>query len=201
MKLMASTTSPFARKVRMILLEKKIPFEFIVDIPWNDDTQVPAHNPLGKVPVLILENGQNIFDSRVIVDYLEYIKPWPMMLPADAGEAIHVKQWEALADGIADAAAAIFLEKKRASEQQSAEWITRQELKMTRGLQSVNDLLKEDYCHGNTFSVADIALFSTLGYLELRFPTITWRTQYPKLDNFFARIAARESAQKTVPVV
>src|SRR5574343_406415 len=100
MKLIASLTSPFARKIRVLLLEKSIPCELVVDIPWNADTQVPHYNPLGKVPVLVSDAGQPIYDSPVIAEYLDTVVSEPLFLPDDRRRAIDVKLGEALADGI-----------------------------------------------------------------------------------------------------
>jgi len=100
MKLVTSLTSPFARKVRIVLAEKNLPCEMVVDIPWDADTTVPQFNPLGKVPVLLRDDGSTLFDSRVIVEYLEQLKPWPMLIPVDAAHMIATKRWEALADGV-----------------------------------------------------------------------------------------------------
>lgn len=199
MKLIASTTSPFARKVRVVLAEKNIPCDFIVDIPWNADTEVPKFNPLGKVPVLVRDNGDTLYDSRVIVEYLEQVKAWPMLIPVEAEAMIAVKKFEALADGIADAAAAIFIERKRPEAQQSADWIARQRAKIDNGLAALNTSVEGPWCMGTTFTLADIAAGSTLGYLAFRFPEIDWRGQCPALGALFARLSERESFQATVP--
>jgi glutathione S-transferase len=201
MKLIASTTSPFARKVRIVLAEKKIPFEFIVDIPWNADTDVPKFNPLGKVPVLVRDGGDTLFDSRVIVEYLEDVKPWPLLVPVDAEARIAVKKWEALADGVSDAAATIFLERRRPALQQSADWIARQEQKIGNGLATMNTSVQGPFCAGSTFTLADIAVGSCLGYLDLRFPEIKWRERFMALAELESKLAERESFRETVPVV
>lgn len=200
MKLIASLTSPFARKVRVMLAEKNMPFELQVDVPWNADTQVPQYNPLGKIPVLVLDDGSTVFDSRVIVEYLEAEKAWPVLIPLEDKARIAVKRWEALADGVADAAAAIFLERKRADAQQSATWIARQQQKIDLGLRAMSaDLKGKTWCVGETFSLADIAVGCTLGYLDLRFPEIVWRAQYPVLRELAEKLAQRESFKATVP--
>jgi glutathione S-transferase len=199
MKLIASTTSPFARKVRVVLAEKNIPCEFIVDIPWNADTDVPKFNPLGKVPVLVRDDGDTLYDSRVIVEYLEQVKAWPMLIPVEAEAMIAVKKFEALADGIADAAAAIFIERKRPEAQQSADWIARQRAKIDNGLATLNTMVEGPWCMGTAFTLADIAAGSTLGYLAFRFPEIDWRGQCPALAALYARLSERESFQATVP--
>lgn len=199
MKLIASPTSPFARKVRIVLAEKGIPFDFIVDIPWNPDTDVPKFNPLGKVPVLVRDGGDTLFDSRVIVEFLEDHKPWPMLVPADAEDRIAVKKWEALADGVSDAAATIFLERKRPEAQQSPEWIERQLRKIENGLATMNTSAKGPWCTGDAFTLADIALGSCLGYLDLRFPEIAWRGKFTTLAAVFEKLMTRSSFQETQP--
>jgi glutathione S-transferase len=199
MKLIASTTSPFARKVRIVLAEKNIPFEFIIDIPWNADTEVPKFNPLGKVPVLLKEDGEALYDSRVIVEYLEDIKPWPLLIPVDAVDRIAVKQWEALADGVADAAAAIFIERKRPEAQQSPDWISRQMSKIENGLAALETAMRGPWCTGNAFTLADIAVGSTLGYLDLRFADLQWREQHERLQGLMTSLSARDSFRQTLP--
>ena len=201
MKLIASTTSPFARKVRIVLAEKNIPCEFIVDIPWNADTDVPKFNPLGKVPVLVLEGGETLYDSRVIVEYLEEHKPWPLLVPADAQDRIAVKKWEALADGVSDAAAAIFLERRRPEAQQSPDWIARQQRKIENGLATMNTTVAGSWCMGEAFTLADIAVGACLGYLDLRFPDINWRQDFPALAALEKKVAQRPSFQQTVAQV
>lgn len=203
MKLIASLTSPFVRKVRIFLAEKNIPYELVVDIPWDENTQVHTVNPLGKVPVLIINEEQHtLFDSRVIVDYLERLVPSPALIPEAAEAFIRVKRQEALADGIADAAAAIFIERKRPIELQSTEWMSRQQQKIDLGLKAMSEVLADNhYFVANDFSLADISAVCCLGYLDLRFPNITWRQQYPNLDVFMQRLSDRSSIQLTVPVV
>jgi glutathione S-transferase len=201
MKLIASTTSPFARKVRIVLAEKNIPCEFIVDIPWNADTEVPKFNPLGKVPVLVRDGGDTLYDSRVIVEYLEQLKPWPMLIPAEAEAMIAVKKWEALADGVGDAAAAIFIERKRPAEQQSADWITRQMSKITNGLAAMNTGVAGPFCMGDNLTLADIAVGTCLGYLDFRFAELDWRHTHPALKALSEKLATRPSFLQTLPAV
>ena len=202
MKLIASLTSPFARKVRIFLAEKNIPYELVIDIPWDENTQVPSFNPLGKVPVLVINQEQHtLFDSRVIVEYLERLVPKPALIPEAAEAFIRVKRQEALADGIADAAAAIFIERKRPAELQSAEWMSRQQQKIDLGLKAMADVLADqEYFVNNQFSLADISAVCCLGYLDLRFPQIMWRQQYSNLDTFMNRLSDRSSIQLTIPV-
>ncbi len=199
MKLIASATSPFARKVRIVFAEKGLPCDFIVDVPWNADTEVPKFNPLGKVPVLLRDDGDTLYDSRVIVEYLEQVKPWPMLIPAEAEAMIAVKKWEALADGVSDAAAAIFIERKRPEAQQSADWILRQQAKIDNGLATMNTSLQGPYCIGQNFTLADIAVGSCLGYLDFRFAEIDWRGRHPALGALAEKLAARTSFVETLP--
>ena len=204
MKLIASLTSPFARKVRIVLAEKQLEHELVVDIPWNAETQVPQFNPLGKVPVLVINEQEHtsLFDSRVIVEYLERLVPSPVLIPKAAEAYIQTKRQEALADGIADAAAMIFIEQKRSQALQSAEWIARQQQKIDLGLQAMSQVLGDKlFFVGEELSLADISSVCCLGYLDLRFAEIAWRSQYPNLANFMTRLADRESIKQTIPMV
>jgi glutathione S-transferase len=202
MKLISSPTTPFGRKVRIVLLEKKIPFELVNDIPWNADTQVGNFNPLGKVPVLVLKDGETLFDSRVIVDYLEHLSPVGHILPEDPNSRIHARKIEALADGITDAAALTFLEFKRPEAQQSRDWIVRQQTKIFKGLEALSEALGEAPLFvGNRLSLADIAAGCCLAYLDFRFPDIKWRDAHANLAAFYGKISERPSFKETVPVV
>lgn len=202
MKLITSLTSPYGRKARVVLLEKKIPFHLQIENPWLPDSPVAAVNPLGKVPVLVLEDGACVFDSRVIVEYLDHVSPVAHLIPSEPRSRMMVRGVEALADGVTDAAVAIYLEKKRATEQQSAEWLALQEKTLSRGLQALADALGEKAWYlGNSMTLADIACGCTLGYLDLRFPEIDWRIAYPSLTRLADKLATRASFQDTVPVV
>lgn len=201
MKLISSPTTPFGRKVRIVLLEKKIPFELELDVPWVPDTRVGEVNPLGKVPVLVLKDGETLYDSRVIVEYLENVSPVGHLLPQDPGTRIEVRKLEALADGMTDAAALIHLENKRPAEQRSNDWITRQETKVFRALEALSTALGDRaYFVGGKFSLADIAAGCALGYLDFRLPYIDWRGAHANLANFAAKLAERKSFKETVPV-
>lgn len=201
MKLLASLTSPFARKVRIVLLEKEVDCELVVDIPWNVDTHVPQFNPLGKVPVLILDDGQTLFDSRVIVEYLDTLLPSRAFIPQHPHTMIAVKRQEALADGIADAAATIFLEKRRPLPLQSQDWMMRQQRKIDLGLEAMAAALAdEEYFVSERLTLADIATVCCLGYLDFRFAELNWRELYPNLTRFMQRMMERASISSTVPV-
>jgi glutathione S-transferase len=203
MKLIGSLTSPFVRKVRIVATEKHVDYDFQVDAPWEADTHVPDYNPLGKVPVWVLEDGKTLFDSRVIVEYLDSTNPVGHLIPKDARPRIAVRRWEALADGIADAAALIFLERKRPMAQQSPEWIKRQHGKIQAGLKAMNEELgPREWCVGEFFSLADICVGCTLGYLDYRFKdNIDWRRQNASLAELYDRLLKRPSFRDTAPTL
>jgi glutathione S-transferase len=200
MKLYTSPTSPFARKVRVVLTEKKIECEFVDDNPWIAETAVPQFNPLGKVPVLVLDDGTAIYDSRVIVEYLDTVSPVSRLIPEPSRQRIAVRRWEALADGICDAAVTIVREQKRPAKQQSKEWVERHFQKIGLGVQELaRELEDKTWCHGEAYSLADIATGCALGYLDLRHPVIDWRAEYPNLVKLADRLAKRPSFAETAP--
>ena len=202
MKLIGTHTSPFVRKVRIVLAEKKIDYELAIDSPWQDDSEVHNLNPLGKVPVLVLDDGTPLFDSRVIVEHIDNVTPNNKLFPTPNRERTEVKRWEALADGICDAAALIFLEKKRPAERQDADWITRQESKLIRGLDYMASELGDNaWCMGNHFSLADIATGCALGYLAFRFPEIDWSVKHPNLARLYDKLMQRQAFADTIPKV
>src|SRR5438552_1635452 len=125
MKLIGSLTSPYTRKARVVLSEKRIDYEFVVENAWDPASKVPDYNPLGKVPVLVLDDGTAIFDSPVIVDYLDTVTPVGRLIPEPTRQRILVRRWEALADGILDAAASIVMERKREETKGAHQWVSR----------------------------------------------------------------------------
>ena len=200
MKLIGSLTSPFVRKVRVVLAEKRIDYEMQVDVPWNEDTKVPEYNPLGKVPVLLLDDGTSLFDSRVIVEYLDNVTPLGRLIPDGNRERSLVKRWEALADGISEAAAAIVMETRRPAKLQSKDWIARQRGKVDSGLKAASiELGEKSWCSGEAYNLSDIAVGCALGYLNLRLPDMDWRTSCPNLDKLYAKLMQRVSFKDTVP--
>src|SRR5438552_5743290 len=200
MKLIASLTSPYARKVRIALVEKKIECDLVEDSPWAEETSVPDYNPLGKVPVLVLDDGTTLFDSRVIVEYLDTVSPVSRLIPEPNRQRIVVKRWEALADGICDAAVAIVRERKRTETQRSQESIDWQRQKIDRGLNGLaNDLGDKSWCNGEGYSLADIATGCALGYLDLRHPDVDWRARYANLVRLADKLAKRTSFHDTAP--
>ena len=200
LKLIATLTSPYARKVRIALAEKKIEYALESDSPWVAGNAIADFNPLGKIPVLVLDDGTRLYDSRVIVEYLDTVSPVSRLIPEPSRQRIAVKRWEALADGLCDAAAAINVERKRPARQQSSEWIERQQGKVDRALAAMAQELEERaWCNGEGYSLADIATGCALGYLDLRFPEIDWRERHPDLAKHAEKLALRPSFADTVP--
>ena len=200
MKLIGSLTSPYVRKVRVALIEKRMDIAFKKEDVWSPDTAIGESNPLGKVPVLVLDDGTCLFDSRVIVEFLDARSPMHRLIPDSGRERAEVKVWEALADGCQDAAVAILLERKRASEMQSHDWIARQARKVDAALASMSRSLgKSPWCYGNKFSLADIAVGVALGYLSFRFPENNWLTTYTNLRSHFEKLMQRDSFRETQP--
>ncbi len=200
MKLIGSLTSPYVRKTRVVLAEKKIDYDFVLESPWVEGNAVVKYNPLGKIPVLVLDDDSTLFDSRVIVEYLDNMTPNNKLLPASGRERISVKRWEALADGICDAAAAAFLEAKRPKKMQDPSWIERQRGKVAAGLEALSEEVGESpWCFGNSMSLADIAVGAALGYLVFRFGDIDWQTAHPNLARLYEKLMQRASFQETIP--
>ncbi|MFZ6710864.1 glutathione S-transferase [Undibacterium sp. TC9W] len=201
MKLIGSTTSPFVRKVRVVMAEKKLDYVFVQENVWAADTTIQQSNPLGKVPCLLMEDGGAMFDSRVIVEYIDTLTPVGKLIPSQGRERVEVKCWEALADGIMDAAILVRLEKTlRPAEQQSQEWIDRQMSKVHAGLKSMSSGLGDTaFCTGNHLTLADISVACALGWLGFRFPEIDWRGDYPNLAKLFDKLSERASFKDTLP--
>ena len=203
MKLIGSTTSPYVRKVRVVMAEKKLDYAFVTDDVWTDASTVSAANPLGKVPCLVMEGGEALFDSRVIVEYVDTLSPVGKLIPAVGRERAEIKTWEALSDGLLDAAILARLEATwagRTKAQRSQAWIDRQMQKVQGALRAMSQGLGEKpYCSGIHMSLADIAVGVSLGYLDFRFPDLDWRAAYPNLVRLYDKLAQRPSFQETVP--
>ena len=205
MKLIGSNTSPYVRKVRVVLAEKKLDYQFVEENVWADDTAISASNPLGKVPCLIMEGGEAVFDSRVIVEYLDGLSPVGKLIPATGRERAEVKTWEALADGVLDAGVAARLEGMwpgRAAHERSQAWIDRQWGKVDAGVRAMaKGLGEKPYCSGNHLSLSDIAVVCALDWLSFRFPQqATWRADHANLARLVDKLAARPSFADTLPV-
>ncbi len=201
MKLIGSLTSPYVRKVRIVLLEKKADVDLELENVWAADTKIALNNPLGKIPCLILDDGEAIYDSRVIAEYADTLSPVSNLIPAGSREWAAVKTWEALADGVEDAGILARLEVTlRPLEQQSPEWVNRQMGKINAALAQMSRALGENaWCHGNQMTLADIAVGCALGYMLFRFPDVTWQAQYPNLDALYQKLMQRPSFAETAP--
>lgn len=208
MKLLYTINSPYARKVRIVAAEKHIELTLEEVVLAAPDCPVKQYNPLGKVPVLVLPDGDSLYDSRVIVEYLDNRTPLAHLIPQDHGAKIKVRRWEALADGVCDAAVATMLEQRKSAEKQDAASIERQMDKVKRGLQALNDefgksknIGKNNWCVNGTFSLADIAVGCMLGYINLRFGSvINLATEYPNLERLNVALLKRQSFKDSLPV-
>jgi glutathione S-transferase len=192
MKLIGSLSSPYVRKTRIVMAEKKIDCELVLENVWAPDSKIHSYNPLGKVPCLILDDGEAVFDSRVICEYVDTLTPVGKLLPQERRERTEVRCWEALADGMLDAAEQIRLETTQREEgQRNAAWIARQA--MSKGLAA------KTWCSANHFTLADIACGCALGYIEFQMPEVNWREEYPNLDKHVQRLSQRQSFIDTLP--
>jgi glutathione S-transferase len=202
MKLIGSLTSPYVRKVRIVMAEKKLDFQMVLEDVWAREDILKA-NPLGKVPCLVMEGGEAVFDSRVIVEYLDTLSPVGKLIPATGRERVEVRTWEALADGLLDASILARLESTwpgRSEAQRCAAWADRQLSRVDSALAAMaRGLGSKPFCAGVHFSLADVAVGCALGYLDFRFPAIDWRAAHPTLANLHAKLAGRQSFIDTQP--
>lgn len=201
MKLLYAVNSPYARKVRIVAIEKHIEVALKEVVLSDPDNLAKYYNPLGKVPVLVLDDDEAIYDSRVIAEFLDHRTPVAHLIPQDTTSKIAVRRWEALADGICDAAVAAMMEGRKPTEQQSQATIDRQLSKVTAGLEKMDaDIAKKKWCVNETFSLADIALGCALGYVELRHKQLNWQDNYPALAKHYSILIKRPSFKETMPI-
>jgi glutathione S-transferase len=202
MKLIGSLTSPYVRKVRIVMAEKKLDYQFVLEDVWGADA-ISKANPLGKVPCLVLEGGEAVFDSRVIVEYMDTRSPVSRLIPESSRERTEVRTWEALADGLLDAAILARMEQTwvhRGDEQRSDAWIARQLGKVNACVAAMSTgLADKPWCSGIHLTLADIAVGCALGYLDFRYPDIAWRASYPNLVKLSDKLATRASFIDTAP--
>ncbi len=203
LKLIGATTSPYVRKVRIVMAEKKLEYTFVEENVWAADTSITHSNPLGKVPCLIMEAGEALFDSRVIVEYLDILSPVGKLIPASGRERAEVKTWEALADGLLDASILARLEATwagRTDAQRSSAWIERQLRKVHDSLKAMSTGLGDKpFCSGIHLTLSDIAVGSALGYLDFRFPEVDWRDTHPNLAKLQEKLMQKQSFIDTIP--
>jgi glutathione S-transferase len=197
-RLISATPSPYARKVRIALIEKGIPFELQTEVPWHGTTATPAYNPLEKLPVLVLPDGTGIYESCFILEWLEVHHPAPRLLPDDPQDMLRARQIEVIADGICDAVVLLFFERMR--DAPSAEWMARQRRKVEGGVRALAERATEGFLVGDRFGLADIAAGTVLRYLSVRFAEFNWAAMHPALATMSARLEARPSFAATVPV-
>ena len=202
MKLIGSLTSPYVRKVRIVMAEKRLDYQFEQEDVWSSD-RIEHSNPLGKVPCLVMEGGEAVFDSRVIVEYVDTLSPVGRLIPERGRERAEVRTWEALADGVLDAAILARLERTwagRKDGERSPAWVDRQLRKIHAALAAMGKGLGDKpFCSGVHFSLSDIAVGCALGYLDFRFADIDWRATHPNLAKLHEKLAQRPSFIDTVP--
>ena len=202
MKLLGALSSPYVRKVRIVMAEKKLDYQLVLEDVWNSDA-IQKANPLGKVPCLVMEGSEAVFDSRVIVEYLDTLSPVQRLIPASGRERAEVRTWEALADGTIDACLEARLEQTwsgRSDAQRSPAWIARQMGKVDAAIIAMSKGLGDKpFAAGIHFSLADIAVGCALGYLDFRFAQIDWRTPHPNLARLAEKLAQRQSFIDTLP--
>ncbi|HET7922161.1 MAG TPA: glutathione S-transferase N-terminal domain-containing protein [Gammaproteobacteria bacterium] len=201
MQLVGSLSSPYVRKVRVLLAEKGLDCPLRLEDVWSADTGIRQHNPLGKVPCLLLDDGSVLYDSRVICDYLDSLPPAHTLIPAAGRERMAVLRWQALADGVLDAGVLIRLEHtQREPQERSATWLARQRAKVDAGLDLMaRDLGGTEWCVGTRFTLADICTGCALGWLAFRLPDIDWRAVHPVLDRYYARLMTRRAFIDSAP--
>ncbi|QJC58135.1 putative GST-like protein YibF [Polaromonas vacuolata] len=203
MKLIGSNSSPYVRKVRIVMAEKKLDYQFLLEDVWATNTRISETNPLGKVPCLVMEGGETLYDSRVIVEYLDTLSPVGKLIPSQSRERAEVKTWEALADGLLDAAVAARLEAGwagRTDAERSQLWIDRQLVKIDLALKSMSLCLADKaFCSGVYITLSDVAVGCALSYLDFRFSQITWRDSYPNLAKLQEKLTLRASFVDTQP--
>jgi glutathione S-transferase len=200
-QVVGSLTSPFVRKVRICCIEKEISYSLLLEDGWDVNTKLHEINPLGKIPCLLLSNGHPIFDSSVIADYIDGVSGINALLPQLNLEKAQVKTFEALADGILDAAILARRERMmRSTAQQSEAWIERQLSKVEVSLKYLSySIGTSEYCNLNKFTLSDIAIGCALDWLDFRLPEINWRVDHPNLDIYFSKLTLRPSFLSTDP--
>ena len=198
MKLHGSAFSPYVRKIRVLLKEKNLPCEFVLEDPWPDGSTIPAMNPLGKVPVLQIGPDKFLFESIAVAHYLDHLDGTPLQ-PADAAGYWQSQWWQALGNGMIDAVIARVLETRRPADKQMPEKMTREEARIARAFGAAErEFAGGTFLAGGRFTLADLVMGVACQYIDLRYPH-DWRNQYPRLKQWFSGIAARPSFTGTLP--
>jgi glutathione S-transferase len=201
MKLLGNLASPYTRKVRVVLTEKKIECELELADVNPVDNPVNAHNPLGKIPTLVLDDGTALYDSRVIADFLDARSPISRLIPEETRDRVAVRRWEALADGVLDAGLLVRYESLREKRERSKGWTDKQLARIHRALEIMaKDLEGRAWCHNDRYSLADIAVGCCLGWLDFRKPgEVDWHGQYATLAQHYKKLMERPAFAETVP--
>lgn len=200
MILLGTNTSPYVRKVRLMLLEKNLPHTYLIDAPREAGSQAARANPLARIPALLLDDETCVFDSPVIAEYVDTLNDTPILIPrGDALARMRVRRWEALADGIMDSAVVVRTESLRAPDKQDAEIITRHNHAISNALtHAAKQLGEQEWCEGSAITLADLAMVSALIYLDLRQPERLWRELHTKFAAWFARVSGRASVRTSL---
>lgn len=199
MKLIGSYTSPFVRKISVILLEKGITFEFINEMPYNAENGVAKYNPLGKVPALVTDDGECWYDSPLIAQYIELLDIAPALVPREAKAALRMRQLESLADGIMDAGLVSVREQARPAAQQSPDELVRQREKITRALDALEAYAADGTLKADELNLATIAAACAVGYLNFRRVSPGWCATRPHLVKLVEALFQRDSFARTEP--
>jgi glutathione S-transferase len=198
MKLYGSLTSPYVRKARVLIKEKKIPCELVVEDPWPETSPIPARNPLGKVPVLEIGPDSYLFESAFVTHYLDHLDGKPLQ-PADPAGYWQSQWWQALGNGIIDAVIARILESRRPVDKQWADKFAREESRVHRAIAAAESAFGGDkFLVGKRFTMADLVMGVALQYVDFRYAH-DWRSRAPKIARWHAGIAARPSFEETLP--
>lgn len=199
MKLYYSPTSPFVRKVNAFAIEAGLDdqLEWVSTNPWQAEDALITENPLSKIPTLVTDDEQVIYDSRVICEYLDSLHSDNKLIPEKGEARWQALRLQALADGILDAGILRFMEKKRSPEQQSTDWDLMQKSSVERGLDYLENTVS---VWGNKFDIGVISVACALGWLDFRFSEEDWRTRRLKLNDWFESFSKRASILKTIPV-
>ena len=202
MKLFASLASPYTRKVRVVLAEKKIDAELELADVTPVDNVVNPHNPLGKVPTLLLDDGTALFDSRVIVEFLDGKSPISRLIPEDLRDRVAVRRWEALADGVLDAGLLVRYEALRPAKERSKAWVEKQVARMKRSMAlMVSEIEGHPWCHNDRYSLADVPVGCCVGWLDFRKPgDVDWFKDFAPMAQHYQKLMERPAFAETIPV-
>jgi glutathione S-transferase len=198
MKLYGSLTSPFVRKVRMVLLEKNLPHEMSVEGPADAAGNVARLNPLRAIPVLERDDGDVYFDSIAICEYLDSLNDTPRLYPANGEPRWQALRWHALGQGMMEATVARFVELRKPAEKQDAATVSKHEARIAAALAFANERVPASgFIQGSTIGISDIVMAAALGYIDLRYAH-DWRGTYPKLAGWFKPMSERPSYTETL---